>query len=104
MGDKETQRIVIDMLVDDLKETPVVLVSALERGDLDELAVVSHRFKSSLMYLGNSQIIQENAIIEQLALDQSKEKEAIRAHLNKLQLLISPVRRELLEIHQEISR
>lgn len=74
-GDSDTRETLLDLLIEDLENSPAQMRIAFLNSDWNLLMAITHKFKSSLGFVGNSDMIQSNqALYEGLKTDKSPEE------------------------------
>ncbi len=95
-GDPVTRQTLVDLLIEELDNTPDQMRMAFLRSDWKGLMRMAHKFKSSLGFVGNSEMIHSNQALWE-GLNQDKDPDEILGYLLSLEQLAPLAAADLLK-------
>ncbi len=100
-GDLEMKKVMIGMLLEDPVDEIQKMTRLTEEGNWDELRKVSHKMKSTLAFVGNTELTNTNKRVELLSKEEVQVEE-LPALVSSLNTLYMKAVEELRAVHESL--
>ncbi len=99
-GDAETERTILQMLLTDMEQLCPMLRSNFESSKIEEVEKVAHKLKTSLAFSGNTEIMESNDAVLEIARTQ-RELDKVPTLISKIEELTPLI---IQELHQALAQ